>query len=1014
MTTRQSRGSRRAHPGLRLLALLAVLAWTAAPAAAQATGSIRGKVTSTGLRPLAGAQVSIPGSGLGGLTNSTGDFLLAGVPVGERTVRVQMIGFATTERVVLVGSDAPAMVEFTLAEQVMAMDELVVTGVVGQTQRRAVGNVVERIAAERLVETSPATSVNQLIAQRSPGVQLMGQSGTVGAGAPIHIRGVTSMELNAQPMIYIDGVRMDNRYDTGPTQRGGSRVSRLDDINLEDIESIEIIKGPAAATLYGTEASNGVIQIVTKRGVSGAPQFDMSVRLGTHWLPDPEGRVGWSYTGDPFAGTLDSINLYAQERDFGPWGDPFKYGNIQTVDLSLRGGSDRVRYYVGGGYTDQVGVISYNWEKNFSFRSNIDATISDKLNAQVSLAYVDRKYRAAQVTNPTDHFGNLVWGGPANLNTKWRGWLNAPPEGSEEVDARSGIGRTTGSVQLNFTPTEWMTNRLIVGLDVGETRTSVLYPRHPDGAAHWWAGLSLGSRSLIDENNTVFTLDYGSSASFDLPREVRSTTSVGFQAYRVQRSTLNASGQQFAAPVLTTVSSGAIRTGGEEFEENATVGVFIQQQFDWRNRVFLTGAVRADDNSAFGADYDAAIYPKLSGTWVMHEESFFDVPWVSQFRLRGAWGAAGQQPSTFAAVRLYSPVTGTGDQPGVAPDAIGNSALKPERSEELELGFDLGLLNDRLQIVYTRYDRVVKDAMAGRTLPPSEGFTGTQIVNIGQVSAWGNEISLNARVLEGDRLGWDFGVAFATMRNRIDDLGGQPGLGTGFSQNITGFSIADLYWRKVVSADFTSGTRGPVRNLMCDGGTGPSGREMGGTPVPCAQAPLVRWGRSQPTWTLNLSQNLTLWRNLQLSASVDATGGHVQLDATAPAAHTSYCTSRACRQQDDPIFMAYRAIGRNPLGMYDAGFAKLREVSATWTLPQAWVGAIGASRGSVSVAGRNLMMLWTAQEGWDTPRSGLITVPLGNGKVWDPETRGTGSLATGFQTVMPPLSTAVMTLRLSF
>ncbi len=1014
MTGSRNRGPGRSHPALWLFALVAMLAWTAAPVLAQATGSVRGKVTTTGLRPLAGAQVSIVGTGLGGLTNGAGDFLLVGVPVGEQTVRVQMIGFSTTEQAVTVSADQAAVVEFLLAEQVLAMDELVVTGVAGQTQRRAVGNVVERLAAEQLVETTPATSVNQLIAQRSPGVQLMGQSGTVGAGGPIHIRGVTSMELNAQPLIYIDGVRMDNRYDTGPSQRGGSRVSRLDDINPEDIASIEIIKGPAAATLYGTEASNGVIQIVTKRGAAGDAQFDMSIRGGTHWLADPEGRVGWSYTGDPYAGTLDSINLYAQERDFGPWGDPFKYGELASVDLSLRGGTDRIRYYVGGGYTDQVGVIPYNWEKNFSFRSNIDATISDKLNAQISLAYVDRKYRAAQVTNPTDHFGNLVWGGPANLNTKWRGWLNAPPEGSEEVDARTGIGRTTGSIQLNFEPVEWLTNRLIVGLDVGDTQTSVLYPRHPDGAAHWWAGLSLGSRNVEDEDNTVFTLDYGTSATFELPRDIRSTTSVGFQAYRFQRTTLEAEGRQFAAPVLTTVSSGAVRTGDESFEENATVGVFIQQQFDWRNRVFITGAVRGDDNSAFGAEYEAAIYPKLSGTWVMHEEEFFNVPFVSQLRLRGAWGAAGQQPSTFAAVRLYSPVTGAGDQPGVAPDAIGNSALKPERSEELELGFDLGLLDDRIQIQFTRYDRVVKDAMAGRSLPPSEGFTGTQIVNIGQVSAWGNEIALNARVLEGPRLGWDFGVAFATMRNRIDDLGGQTGLGTGFSQNIVGFSIADLYWPKVVSAEFVNGTRGAVRNILCDGGTGPSGREMGGAPVPCSQAPLVRWGHSQPTWTFNLNQTFTLFRNLQLSASIDATGGHKQLDSTAPAAHTSYCTSRACRAQDDPIFMAYRAIGRNPLGMYDAGFAKLREVSATYTLPQSWVGQIGASRGSVSLAARNVMMLWTAQEGWDTPRSGLIYVPLGNGKVWDPETRGTGSLATGYQTVMPPLSTAVMTLRLSF
>jgi len=201
---------------------------------------------------------------------------------------------------------------------------------------------------------------------------------------------------------------------------------------------------------------------------------------------------------------------------------------------------------------------------------------------------------------------------------------------------------------------------------------------------------------------------------------------------------------------------------------------------------------------------------------------------------------------------------------------------------------------------------------------------------------------------------------------------------------------------------------------MCDGGTGHLGREMGGEPVPCAQAPYVRWGHSQPTWTASLNQSLTLWRTLRLEALIDATGGHKHLDSTAPAAHTSYCTTRACRYQDDPIFQAYRAIGRNPLGMYDAGFAKLREVSATYTLPGSWVGRFGASRGSLTLAGRNMMTLWTAQEGWDTPRSGLIHIPLGDGKVWDPEVRGTGARANSYQTTMPPLATGVLTLRLSF
>ncbi|MDP2957582.1 MAG: TonB-dependent receptor, partial [Longimicrobiales bacterium] len=438
-------------------------------------------------------------------------------------------------------------------------------------------------------------------------------------------------------------------------------------------------------------------------------------------------------------------------------------------------------------------------------------------------------------------------------------------------------------------------------------------------------------------------------------------------------------------------------------------------EVDWRNRVFLTTAVRGDDNSAFGAEYEAAFYPKVSATWVMHEEPFWKVDWVSSFRLRGAWGAAGKQPSTFAAVRLYGPVTGFGDQPGLAPTAIGNETLKPERSEELELGFDLGLLNNRVEVLYTRYNRVVKDAMIGVPLAPSKGFTGTQIVNLGQVNGWGHELQVNAQLLTGRRVGWDMNFGVGTTRNEIKDLGpGRTALGSGFSQHLVGFSIGDLYWRKVLSADFVSGTRGPVTNLMCDGGTGPSGREMGGSPVPCANAPLVRWGHSQPTWQMNLTQTLSLGQYVRLFVSVDGSGGNLQLDSTDPANHTTYCSTRACRVQDDPIVMAYRALGRNPLGIYEAGFLKLREVSGTYTLPRAVVAHVGARSGSFSLAMRNVMTLWTAQMGWNTPRAGNVVVPLGNGRVWDAETRGTGDLSTGYQTVMPPLATLIATVRMSF
>jgi hypothetical protein len=189
---------------------------------------------------------------------------------------------------------------------------------------------------------------------------------------------------------------------------------------------------------------------------------------------------------------------------------------------------------------------------------------------------------------------------------------------------------------------------------------------------------------------------------------------------------------------------------------------------------------------------------------------------------------------------------------------------------------------------------------------------------------------------------------------------------------------------------------------------------MGGAPVPCASAPLVRWGHSQPTWQVSVTNSVNFGQRVRLFASIDGSGGNTQLDSSDPANHTTYCSSRACRVQDDPILMAYRAIGRNPTGMYNAGFLKLREVSATYTLPRVWAAHFGARAGSVSFAARNMMTLWTGQMGWNTPRGGNVIVPLGNGRVWDAETRGTGDLATGYQTVMPPLASAVMTVRMNF
>jgi outer membrane receptor protein involved in Fe transport len=418
--------------------------------------------------------------------------------------------------------------------------------------------------------------------------------------------------------------------------------------------------------------------------------------------------------------------------------------------------------------------------------------------------------------------------------------------------------------------------------------------------------------------------------------------------------------------------------------------VYFQEQLDWDNRMFLTAAVRGDDNSAFGSNYEAAIYPKVSATWVMSEESFWNVDWMDQFRLRGAWGQAGKQPDAFAATRLYFPEPGPGGQPILTPDpsaanqagTIGNPDLGPEKGEEIELGFDASIFEGRIGAAFTYYTRKTKDAIVGQTVPPSlwpaeNNVPGSPVrfVNIGQISGWGTETSLNIQAITEGPVRFDLDVALTTQGNRIDDMGGIFRIQEGRSRaHYEGFSIASLSDKKVVSADFVSGTSGDVdpASVMCDGGKGKQvydpgadayvALEMGGPAVPCDQAPQIVWGPTDPTRIVNVSPTLTILDDWRLSANIDAQWGHWVAADYATARYTSHPSAQLVWLQDDPIGMAYIDVTRNGFGNTKAGFAKLREISLAYTLPSSVVERIGASAGSIRVGARNIARLWLQQE----------------------------------------------------
>lgn len=967
-------------------------------------GSITGVVIDTRSRkPLPGVQVHLPEHQIGAITDNVGRYRLNNVPAGEVLVRADLIGYGTSQRTVTIADDQAVTVDFELMQEALALDAVVVTGTPGGTQRRAIGNVVERIDAGSVLQRSPAIDIQQLIGQRNPGVSVMPSSGQVGGvGGAIRIRGVSSLTQNNSPMLYVDGVRVDGGF-SGPSTREGRNINRMNDINPEDIARIEVIKGPAAATLYGTEASAGVIQVITKRGSTGSPSFDITARQGMTWLQSPAERLGLFYDFNRETSDLRSFNLYEHEDQHG-LGPVFQYGHLQSYTASISGGTATSRYYVSADWEDNEGIVSYNWQKRFSSRVNLSVAPHPNLDFDLNAGFVQGTTSLAQQSSGWDIWSNLLWGSPRALDndSPLRGFLRATPEAIATIEALSKINRFTTGVTVNFRPTPWFTHRALIGMDVGEEVNSIYFPRHPDGADHFFGASSLGEKSAERPRTMFQTVDYAATANLGLFRDLRSVSSFGFQYYRRQTEEYTAEGNHFPVPGLSTVGAGAVRIGDETFTENATVGVFLQQQFDWRNRLFVTGAVRFDDNSAFGAEYEAAIYPKVSATWVLHEEPFWNVPVLSALRLRAAWGAAGQQPGTFDASRLYSATTGPGDGPVITPSSFGNPELKPERSVELEAGFDAGFWEDRVNLAFTYYNRTTNDVIVNRQLPPSMGFPGSQVINLGQTKNWGTEFALDARVVDRPQVSFDLGLNFTTMRDEITDLGGEE-----VADLHVGYPIASEFFWRVLSADIDE--NGNTSNEMCDGGTGPQAVDPGGSPVPCAEAPRVYWGNFSPTWEFGVNATVSLFRNLQLYGRIDARGGNMGANNDITSAHTSYLNTLYSNLQDNAIFQAYRKIGRDPLRFYDAGFWKLREVSATYTVPQALAQRFAASSASISVAARNL---WTikAQKRVTVPGIGEIPDP----QIWDTEMGGFGNLPGTFQSRIPPLAQVVTTVRLSF
>jgi len=808
--------------GAGMAALLAaLLAGAGAPAAAQGeTGTIRGKVTNAAGQPLPNAQVFVVGTPNGAQTGADGGYTIARVAAGTVTLRARLIGFEAQERAVAVAAGGTATADFRLTPSAVSLDQVVVTGTAGSARKREVGNSIGQVSVASLPEVP--TNVSNLLAGRVAGVSISGGIGNAGSGSAIRLRGATSMALSNQPLVYVDGVRTRsdeyprNGIFQGATQRGANAYgSPLNDINPDDIERIEVVKGAAATTLFGTDAAAGVIQIFTKRGSQGAPKWTTQLNSGFSRLQQfGTDAVPLLYM-DPFVRDAGRLGLQAQ----------------------VAGGTQAgVRYLFSFGADNTDGVLQLDNERKYQLRTNVD--FSPMKNVQMSW---NSSFSTNLITQTPA--GNNAQGVTLNAFRRDRNYFGkADPDTIKQVYAQrlnSYVDRLLLGSTITWTPLANYSSRLILGFDRSSLENRNVRP-------YGFPGAVTGIIQNQMWQNKIISLDWANNYDWQVSDDFKATLSAGTQYVNSLVGDVVAYSENYPAPTEPTVASGSLRNADENRLKNITGGAFAQALLGFKDRYFLTVGARVDGNSAFGESFGFQTYPKASASWVVSDEGFWK-PAFGTLKVRAAYGAAGRAPTAFAAVQTWNPV-GWGTAPAVRPLNLGDPNLGPERTTETELGFDHTAFEGKLSVDFTWFRAVTDDALFFVRNVPSLGFLNSSLGNAGKIQKQGIEAAINATLLERSALTVQAGLNASTNVSKVLSLGGAPA-----------FSIGNFGW--VIEGQPAPVVRGRlIRNA-----------DVPGAPIDTTVN--HTFGPSQPTLILSPSLTITTWKGISISMRGEYQGG---------------------------------------------------------------------------------------------------------------------------------------------
>ena len=974
---------------------------------------ISGKVTGTDGKGLPYISVQVKGTGSGSSTDLDGTYsFVADLKPGQYVLEFTGVGLRSKEQALRVGSETSYTVDINLEQDALNLDEVVVTGVTAGTTRKQLGSYISTVKGDQLTKGG-SSNVLSALQGKTLGAQIIQNNGDPAGGISVRLRGISSVLSSSDPLFILDGVIINNAtnrvtntqsgYD-GTNFVGTIGQNRLADINPADIDHIEILNGAAAAAIYGSRANSGVVQIFTKRGVSGAPVVSFSTGVTVSTLRK---KLEVNMAPTKFGGPTDGVGALTQDIITAIGTPPalptnttpvtrydyqdyiFRTGVGTDNNVSVSGGTDKTKYYLSGSFYFNQGIVQNTDYRKYNFRANVDQTLNKWLSFNLGLNYINSA--ANQKPDGNSFFSPMnsvtIIGNFHDIQTRdalgnikavgERGRVN-PVSVIEDFKQREEINRIISNLGIKLRPVKGLSFDYMLGFDTySQNGTTYMPPFAYNVNTAFFGGAATLDPTLngyASTGNDYFyqiNNELSGTYQFNINSKIGSTTQLGYSVQYEKNRYALLQGRGLSPFVETVNGASTVLPAVDDRTELSVSGAYLQQNFKFSNQLFITGAVRLDGSSIFGEDERNQVYFKANASYILSESRFWDnMDWWSFFKVRAAYGESGNLTGIGAYSRFnsYSSNSFLSRTALTSSSVLANEHVKPERQKEFEIGTDMAFFNNRLAVTFNWYKKRVEDMLINRVIAPTNGFSSL-LDNFGSLENKGYEILLKGSPVNNKNLKWDVTLIYNHNRNKVLEVG--PSL-TLFSTNagapislLEGFPVG-IFYGTFFAVDAngnqvknTSGILQIEKGIQNSPLVYTPQRDANGLPTGTTLRKVI--GNPNPDYTASLTNELS-YKNFNLSLQFDAVQGVDVFNADFRT-RQGVGNGKVAEQEHS---------GQIPrgwiLGVYqieewrvdDGSFVKLREVSMSYNL-----GTLKFFRDlTLSLSGRNLIS-WDDYKGYD-------------------------------------------------